>query len=116
MCTSDAIRNNKELSNEAGFVEVDKDTLQHIRFKNVFAIGDCANTPNSKTAAAVGMEIIILIIFFPDNHCIYCSCSNSSGSQKLNCGDEWKNIGFDVRWLRLLSFSDWLWTVYPCRI
>lgn len=55
MSTSDSIRNNRELSNEAGFVEVNKDTLQHVRFSNVFAIGDCANTPNSKTAAAVGV-------------------------------------------------------------
>lgn len=54
MCTSDAIRNNRELSNDAGFVEVNKDTLQHVKFPNVFAIGDCSNTPNSKTAAAVG--------------------------------------------------------------
>lgn len=59
MYTSDAIRNNRELSNEAGFIEVNKDTLQHVRFKNVFAIGDCASTPNSKTAAAVGMFVIL---------------------------------------------------------
>lgn len=55
MNTCDSIGNNKELSNEAGFVEVNKDTLQHVRFSNIFAIGDCANTPNSKTAAAVGV-------------------------------------------------------------
>lgn len=35
------------------YVTVDKDTLQHTAYPNVFAIGDCSNTPNSKTAAAV---------------------------------------------------------------
>lgn len=55
MRTSDALRKCKDLVNEAGFVEVDKDTLQHVRYPNVFAIGDCSNTPNSKTAAAVGL-------------------------------------------------------------
>ena len=37
----------------AGFVEVDKHTLQHVRFPSVFALGDAGNTPNSKTGAAV---------------------------------------------------------------
>jgi sulfide:quinone oxidoreductase len=40
-------------SNPAGYVEVDKHTLQHTRYPNVFALGDVANTPNSKTGAAV---------------------------------------------------------------
>lgn len=38
------------LADAAGFVEVDKNTLQHVRFPNVFAAGDVASTPNSKTA------------------------------------------------------------------
>jgi sulfide:quinone oxidoreductase len=37
----------------AGYVEVDKHTLQHTRHPEVFALGDVANTPNSKTGAAV---------------------------------------------------------------
>lgn len=36
-----------------GYMEVDKFTLQHTRFPNIFGLGDCTNTPNSKTAAAV---------------------------------------------------------------
>ncbi|MBS0244965.1 MAG: pyridine nucleotide-disulfide oxidoreductase, partial [Proteobacteria bacterium] len=42
-----------ELANTAGFVEVDQSTLRHVRFANVFAIGDVISAPNSKTAAAV---------------------------------------------------------------
>lgn len=44
----------KELVNELGFVEVNKDTMQHLKYSNVFAIGDCSSSPNSKTAAAAG--------------------------------------------------------------
>ena len=48
------------ISNEAGFVEVDKDYLQSTKYENVFALGDCSNLPTSKTAAAIGMNIVIL--------------------------------------------------------
>lgn len=44
----------KDLTNEAGFVDVNKSTLQHVKYPNVFALGDCTNTPNSKTMAAIG--------------------------------------------------------------
>lgn len=43
----------QDLVDGVGFVTVDKDTLQHTKYKNVFAIGDCNNAPTSKTAAAV---------------------------------------------------------------
>ena len=36
-----------------GYVEVDKFTMQHVRYPNVFALGDAGSTPNSKTGAAV---------------------------------------------------------------
>jgi sulfide:quinone oxidoreductase len=36
-----------------GWLEVDKATLQHRRFKNVFGIGDINGTPRGKTAATV---------------------------------------------------------------
>lgn len=40
-------------ANPAGYVEVDKHTLQHTRFPDVYALGDAGSTPNSKTGAAV---------------------------------------------------------------
>ncbi|WP_137896321.1 bifunctional protein tyrosine phosphatase family protein/NAD(P)/FAD-dependent oxidoreductase [Ramlibacter sp. 2FC] len=40
------------LADAAGWVDVDRHTLQHKRFPNVFSLGDAANTPNAKTAAA----------------------------------------------------------------
>lgn len=42
------------VADSAGWVDVDKDTLQHKKYPNVFGIGDCTNLPTSKTAAAVG--------------------------------------------------------------
>lgn len=41
------------LADPAGYLEVDKNTLQHVRYPNVFALGDAGNTPNSKTGAAI---------------------------------------------------------------
>ncbi len=41
------------LSDEAGWLDVDCHTLQHKKYKNIFGLGDCTNTPNSKTAAAI---------------------------------------------------------------
>jgi sulfide:quinone oxidoreductase len=41
------------LANAAGFVEVNQNSMQHVRYPNVFALGDVASSPNSKTAAAV---------------------------------------------------------------
>ncbi len=41
------------LANEAGWVDVDKETLQHTKFKNVFGLGDSSSLPTSKTGAAI---------------------------------------------------------------
>ena len=40
------------LVNAAGWVEVDQNTMQHVKFANVFSLGDVCSTPNSKTAAS----------------------------------------------------------------
>ena len=41
---------------QEGWVKVNKFTLQHVNFPNVFALGDVAGTPNSKTGAAVAHQ------------------------------------------------------------
>lgn len=48
------------LADESGWVSVDKHSLRHTRFENVFALGDCTTTPNSKTAAAVRAQAPVL--------------------------------------------------------
>ena len=42
------------LTDANGWVRVDEKSLRSTEFPNVFALGDCANTTNKKTAAAVG--------------------------------------------------------------
>ncbi len=49
------------LAAASGFVEVGKHNLQHVRFPNVFAIGDVSGMPNSKTAAAVRGQTPVLV-------------------------------------------------------
>ena len=41
------------LASAAGWVDADAATLQHIRYPNVFSLGDASSLPTSKTAAAV---------------------------------------------------------------
>ena len=36
-----------------GYVSVDKHTMRHTKYGNVFALGDAGSTPNSKTGAAI---------------------------------------------------------------
>jgi sulfide:quinone oxidoreductase len=39
--------------NPGGYVQIDKNTLRHTRYDNVFALGDAGSSPNSKTGAAI---------------------------------------------------------------
>ncbi len=50
------------LANAAGFVDVDKGTLQHVRYPNVFSLGDASSLPTSKTAAAIRAQLPVLIM------------------------------------------------------
>jgi sulfide:quinone oxidoreductase len=36
-----------------GYVDIDKHTMQHVRYPNVFSLGDAGSSPNSKTGAAI---------------------------------------------------------------
>ncbi|KAH8303626.1 hypothetical protein KR018_008880 [Drosophila ironensis] len=56
MTAPDELTRCKQLVDTCGFVDVDKSTLQHKKYSNVFAIGDSSNTPNSKTAAAAAAQ------------------------------------------------------------
>ncbi|KAM6961005.1 sulfide:quinone oxidoreductase, mitochondrial [Aplochiton taeniatus] len=48
------------LADEAGWLDVNRDHLQHKKYPNVFGIGDCTNLPTSKTAAAVAAQSAVL--------------------------------------------------------
>jgi sulfide:quinone oxidoreductase len=49
------------LADAAGWVSVDKETLQHFTFPNVFALGDASSLPTSKTGAAIRKQAPILV-------------------------------------------------------
>lgn len=52
---------NSVLSDEAGWLDVDKETLQHKNFPSIFGLGDVTNTPNAKTAAAVRKQVPVVV-------------------------------------------------------
>ena len=49
------------LANAAGWIEVNQNSMQHMRYPNVFALGDVASSPNSKTAAAVRKQAPVVV-------------------------------------------------------
>jgi len=49
------------LANEAGWVDVDKNTLRHNRYPDIFSLGDAAGLPISKTGAAIRKQAPVLV-------------------------------------------------------
>jgi sulfide:quinone oxidoreductase len=49
------------LADASGWVEVDKHTLQHQRFPDLFALGDASSLPTSKTGAAIRKQAPVLV-------------------------------------------------------
>ncbi|MFD8478105.1 FAD-dependent oxidoreductase [Kitasatospora sp. NPDC059673] len=45
----------------AGYVEIDKHTMRHVRYPNVWALGDAGSSPNSKTGAAVRKQAPVVV-------------------------------------------------------
>jgi sulfide:quinone oxidoreductase len=52
---------NSPLANAAGWVDVDKHTLQHTRYKNIFGAGDASSLPTSRTGAAVRKQAPVVV-------------------------------------------------------
>jgi sulfide:quinone oxidoreductase len=48
-------------NNPFGYVEINKNTMQHSRFANVFALGDASNAPCSKTGAAIRKQAPVVV-------------------------------------------------------
>jgi sulfide:quinone oxidoreductase len=58
----DAIKNSPLAeASPPGYMDVDPATLRSARYRNVFGLGDCTNTPNSKTAAAVTRQAPVVV-------------------------------------------------------
>jgi len=66
MRAPDAVRNSPLPWQEGGWakdgwIEVDKHSLRHKRFDNVFAVGDVAGVPKGKTAASVKWQVPVAV-------------------------------------------------------
>ena len=48
------------LADAAGWCEVNPHSLQHVRYPDVFALGDVCSTSNAKTAAAARKQIVVV--------------------------------------------------------
>ncbi|SFF84194.1 NAD(P)/FAD-dependent oxidoreductase [Blastococcus tunisiensis] len=48
-------------ANPNGYVEIDKETMRHVRFPEVFALGDAGSSPNSKTGAAIRKQAPVVV-------------------------------------------------------
>lgn len=44
-----------------GFVEVDKGTTQHVRYPNVFSVGDASTLPTAKTGAGIRKQVPVMV-------------------------------------------------------
>ncbi|MCA3993986.1 MULTISPECIES: NAD(P)/FAD-dependent oxidoreductase [Serratia] len=48
------------LAEGSGWCDVDKLTLQHKHWPDIFAVGDCCSTPNAKTLAAARKQVVVV--------------------------------------------------------
>jgi sulfide:quinone oxidoreductase len=82
------------LADAAGWIDVDKHTLRHKKYPNVFGLGDASNLPTSKTAAAVSSQATVatanlLTVLrdsnatLPQSYSGYTSCPLVTGYGKL---------------------------------
>jgi sulfide:quinone oxidoreductase len=52
---------NSPLADGAGWVDVNKSTLQHNKYPNIFGLGDASSLPTSKTGAAIRKQVPVLV-------------------------------------------------------
>jgi sulfide:quinone oxidoreductase len=98
------------LADAKGWIDVDKYTLQHTRYKNIFALGDATNTPNAKTGAAVRKQVPVLVKnlmammenkALPGKYSGYGSCPLTVGYGKLVLAE----FGYDNKVMETFPFD-----------
>ena len=71
---------------------MDKHTLQHVRFPDVWSLGDCSSLPTSRTGAAIRKQAPVLVANLlahraglppPASYDGYASCPLATGYGKL---------------------------------
>lgn len=63
---------------DQGWVEVDRETMRHLRYPKVFALGDVAGVPKGKTAASVKWQVPVV-----EDHLV-AAISGKEGTAKYN--------------------------------
>jgi sulfide:quinone oxidoreductase len=98
------------LVDSKGWVDVNKFTLQHTTYKNIFALGDVTNTPNAKTGAAVRKQAPVLVKNLialmehkqmPEKYSGYGSCPLTVGYGKLVLAE----FGYDNKVMETFPFD-----------
>lgn len=105
----DFIRNSP-LADAKGWIDVDKFTLQHKKYTNIFALGDATNTPNAKTGAAIRKQVPVLVKNLmalmenkplPGQYSGYGSCPLTVGYGKLVLAE----FGYDNKVMETFPFD-----------
>ncbi len=52
---------NSDLVNDAGWLDVNVETLQHTKYSNIFGLGDVAALPTAKTGAAIRKQVPVVV-------------------------------------------------------
>lgn len=47
-------------NNYFGWIDINKHTMQHVRYENIFACGDATSSPNAKTGAAIRKQVPVM--------------------------------------------------------
>ena len=109
-CAPSPVYATSPLADSAGWVDVNKHTLQHNTYKNVFGIGDCNSCPTGKTAAKVAAESGVLYgnvrrlmrgKELKKSYDGYTSCPLTVGNEKLVLAE----FGYDGAILETFPFN-----------
>jgi sulfide:quinone oxidoreductase len=68
-----------DLVNDAGWLDVDKHTLQSTKYDNVFGLGDVAGLPTAKTGAAIRKQVPVIV-----DHIVKLMGGEKTSDQKYN--------------------------------
>jgi sulfide:quinone oxidoreductase len=98
------------LAGDKGWVSVDKHTLQHTEYENVFSLGDCSSLPCSKTGAAIRKQAPVLVEnllalrggrTLPGSYDGYASCPLVTGKGTVVMAE----FGYDGKIMETFPFS-----------
>lgn len=59
--TPPKVLKDSSIVNQAGFVDINQETMRHVKYNNIWSLGDCSSAPTSKTAAAAISQAPVLV-------------------------------------------------------